>query len=61
MAQRNKLIRKTYARLYRSFFWQAMAQMLRSNRFASAFITGGLKNKAEQHIGVHEDYGGNHF
>ena len=43
------------------FFRKAMAHMLRSSRFASAFITGGLKNKAEQLIGVHEDYGGNHF
>ena len=61
MAQRNKLIRKAYARLYRSFFGSRWHGLLRSNRFARAFITGGLENKAEQHIGVQEDYGGNHF
>jgi len=49
MGQRNKLIRKAYARRCRAFF------------LAGLFITGGSNNKAEQHIGVHEDYGGNHF
>ena len=52
MAQRNKLNRKSYARLCRVFFW---------HKFEGATALLAQTNKAEQHLGVHEDYGGNHF
>ena len=58
MAQRNKLNRKSYARLSRVFFWQAIFFGL---KFEGATALLAQTNKAEQHLGVHEDYGGNHF
>ena len=56
-----KLNRKAYARICHAYFWQATAQIWRRNRFAGPFITGSSTNKAEQHVVVHEDYGGNYF
>ena len=38
-----------------------MAQIWSSNRFAVRFLLVTQTNKAEQHAGVHEDDGGNHF
>ena len=67
MAQRNKspVNRKVYARLCRAFFfgrrffWQAifLAQIWTEGETALLAQT----DKAEQHVEVHEDYGGNHF
>ena len=59
MAQRNKLNRKIIrASLPRLF--------LAGDFFGGGGLEGATAllaqaNKAEQHFGVHEDYGGNHF
>ena len=58
MAQRNKLNRKSYTRLCRVFFWQAIVFW---DNFEGATALLAQTNKAEQHVGVHEDYGGNYF
>ena len=56
--QRNKLNRKAYVRLCcavfgrRFFFW---------HKFEGANALLAQTNKAEQHVGVHEDYGGNNL
>ena len=62
MAQRNKspVNRKVYARLCRAFFfWQAIFLAQIWTEGATALLA--QTNKAEQHVEVHEDYGGNHF
>ena len=62
MAQRNKLnrkiIRASLPRLFLAgdfFFWGG------GDKFEGATALLAQTNKAEQHFGVHEDYGGNHF
>ena len=58
MGQRNKLNRKSYARLCRVFFWQAIVFW---QKFEGEIALLAQTNKAEQHVGVHEDYGGKYF
>ena len=58
MGQRNKLNRKAYVRLCCALFWHkfegATTLPVRSLLLAQT-------KKPEQRVGVHEDYGGNHF
>ena len=59
MAQRNKLNRKIIrASLPRLFL---AGDFLGGDKFEGATALLAQTNKAEQHFGVHEDYGGNHF
>ena len=60
MAQRNKLNRKIIrASLPRLFL--AGDFLGGGDKFEGATALLAQTNKAEQHFGVHEDYGGNHF
>ena len=52
---------KKYQKLCGAFSFGRRWHMLRRNHFAGPFISGGSNYKAEQHIGVHEDYGANQF
>ena len=58
--QRNKLNSKSYVRLCRVSFWQAIFFFF-LHKFEIATALLAQTNKAEQHVGVHEDYGGNYF
>ena len=53
MAQQNKLNRKSYARLFRVSFWQAIFFW---HKFEGATALLAQTNKAEQHVRVHELY-----
>ena len=53
-----KLKRKSYARLCRVIFWQAIFFF---HKFEGATVSLAQTNKAEKHVGVHEDYGENHL
>ena len=58
MAQRNKLNRKIIRASAASFFAR---RFFAGDKFEGATALLAQTNKAEQHFGVHEDYGGNHF
>ena len=62
MAQRNKLNRKIIrASLPRLFLAGDFFLGGGGDKFEGATALLAQTNKAEQHFGVHEDYGGNHF
>ena len=58
MAQRNKLNRKAYARLCRASFWHKFEG---ATALPVRLLFLAQTKMLEQRVGVHEDYGGNHF
>ena len=58
MAKRNKLKRKAYARLCRALFRHKFEG---ATALPVRLLLLAQTKKPGQRVGVHEDYGGNHF